>query len=98
MVLKEAKVSFLVTDAVQEHVKDPGSLDSSRALPGPAYFGRCTPGQGCGYCVLSPVIAPMLLEVVAADDPAAELQEEAHYVPLPPALLAVDLEQLNFPQ
>ena len=37
----------------------------------------------------------MPLEVVAADEHAAELPEDAHHVPLPPAFLAVDPEHLQ---
>ena len=95
MVLEKVKVSLLVMEAGWEQVEDLGSLDRYRALPGPADCCRRTPGHGCGYRVQSPAIASMPLEVVAADESAAELPEEAHHVPLPPALLAVDLEQLQ---
>ncbi len=51
--------------------------------------------QGCWHRVQSPEVAPLPLDIVAADQPPAELLEEAQHVVLPAALLAVEPEQLQ---
>ena len=95
MVLEEVKVTFLVKKAAREQVKYPGSPDLQGALPGPADCGGCAPGQGWWHRVKSLAVAHLPLEIVAVDQPAAELPEEAQHVALPPALLAVEPEQLQ---
>ena len=65
------------------------------AFTGPADCNGRAPNQGCWHRVQSPEVAPLPLDIVAADQPAAELPEEAQHVVLPAALLAVEPEQLQ---
>ena len=53
------------------------------------------PDKGCWHLVQSLAVAPLLLDIVAADEQAAELQKEAQHVSLPAALLTVEQEQLQ---
>ena len=77
MVLEKIEASVLIPQAGRKQVKQPYSSDLERAPPGPLNQRRCAPDQGRQHRVAPPAVVPLPLDAVPADQPAADLPEEA---------------------